>query len=164
MREIDQIDRAILAAVQRDSTITVSALAEAANTSVATVQRRLARLKADGVVQREVAILDRKKLGQGMTFIVMVELERERVDQIDAFARRANAEPQVQQCYYVTGEADFCLICTASDMDDFESLTRRILFDEPNVRKFRTSVVMGVRKATLEIPVSAPPLATVHDG
>lgn len=88
-----------------------------------------------------------------MTFVVMVEIERERSDVLDAFARAARVEPLVQQCHYVTGEADFCLICTATDLDGFEALTRRLLFAELNVRRFRTSVVMGVRKASMTIPV-----------
>ena len=151
MAQLDRIDRILLDGLQRDARTAPSALADEAGVSVATVQRRLARLRAAGVVLREAAMLDRAAVGQPMTFVVMVELERERPDQIDAFARAARAEPQVQQCYYVTGEADFCLICTAADMDGFEALTRRLLFAEPNVRRFRTSVVMGVRKASMEI-------------
>lgn len=88
-----------------------------------------------------------------MTFVVMVELERERLDQIDAFTRRAEAEPMVQQCYYLTGEADFCLICTASNMAAFEELTKRLFFEDSNVRRFRTSVVMGRKKIGLEVPI-----------
>jgi len=86
-----------------------------------------------------------------MTFIVMVELERERIDQLDAFRRIVRKEVQVQQCYYVTGEADFTLICTARDMLDFEALTRRLFFENTNVRRFRTSVVMERTKVGLTI-------------
>jgi DNA-binding Lrp family transcriptional regulator len=153
MNTFDNVDRVILRAIQKNTNIAAADLADETGTSVATIQRRLARLRENGVILREVSVLDRRKIGQPMTFIVMVELERERAEQIDAFARRCQAEPQVQQCYYVTGEADFSLICSAADMDDFEALTRRLLFDEPNVRKFRTSVVMGVRKASLALPI-----------
>jgi len=81
-----------------------------------------------------------------------VELERERLDQIDAFRRISRAEQQVQQCYYVTGEADFILICTAKDMADFESLTHRLFFENSNVRRFRTSVVMDRSKTGSFLP------------
>jgi len=84
----------------------------------------------------------------------MVELERERLDQIDNFTRQIRSEPQVQQCYYVTGEADFCLICTARDIVDFEELTHRLFFDNANVRRFRTSVVMSRKKVSLAVPIS----------
>ena len=66
---------------------------------------------------------------------------------------RAQDEPLVQQCYYVTGEADFCLICLAKSMFDFEDLTKRLFFENSNVRRFRTSVAMGNKKVSLKIPV-----------
>lgn len=89
-----------------------------------------------------------------MTFLVLVELERERVDQLDAFRRRAKAEPRVQQCYYITGEADFALIVLARDMQDFQELTHRLFFDDANVKRFRTSVVMDRTKVGLTVPLA----------
>ena len=148
---IDVQDRQILDAMQDNARIGLESLAADTGLSVASVQRRVRRLRDDGVICAEVAVLDPAKLGQAMSFVVMVELERERLDQIDDFARRAEAEPQVQQCYYVTGDADFCLICTASDMQDFEALTHRLFFESTNVRRFRTSVVMGRKKVGLKV-------------
>ncbi|PCH45282.1 MAG: ArsR family transcriptional regulator [Hyphomicrobiales bacterium] len=154
MQEIlDNADKAILMAVQENARTGLDALADLTGLSVATAQRRLKRLRDIGVIEREITLLDPAKVGQHMSFIVMVELERERLDQIDNFSRRAKAEPQVQQCYYVTGEADFCLICTAKDMSDFEALTERLFFDDANVRRFRTSVVMGRRKVGLGVSI-----------
>lgn len=152
---LDAHDRQILDAMQQNARVGLESLAADTGLSVASVQRRVRRLRDDGVIAAEIAVLDPAKLGQTMTFVVMVELERERLDQIDAFARRAEAEPQVQQCYYVTGDADFCLICTASDMQDFEALTHRLFFDSANVRRFRTSVVMGRKKVGLRVSVSS---------
>ena len=86
-------------------------------------------------------------------FVVLVELERESLVQLDAFRKRVRGEPQVQQCYYVTGEADFILICTARDMQDFEALTHRLFFEDSNVRRFRTSVSMERTKVGLSLPI-----------
>jgi len=152
---LDDKDRAILSIVQEDATISLERLAGACNLSVASVQRRLKRLRASKVIRQEIAILDSEALGLNMTFIVMVEMERERLDQLDAFRKAARAEPQVQQCYYVTGEADFTLICLARNMTDFETLTHRLFFDNANVRRFRTSVVMDRTKVSLSMPTEA---------
>ncbi|NOD36475.1 MULTISPECIES: Lrp/AsnC family transcriptional regulator [unclassified Ruegeria] len=151
--KLDQFDRSLLHLMQRDAKMGLEALASETGLSVASVQRRLKALRASGAIHSEVAIVDPKKLGVAMSFVVMVELERERQDQIDAFSRQAQAEPRVQQCYYITGDADFCLICAARDMDDFEELTKKLFFDNSNVRRFRTSVVMGRKKVGLGIPV-----------
>ena len=98
-------------------------------------------------------MLDQNRFDYKMTFIVLVELERESLQQLDLFRKRARNEPLVQQCYYVTGEADFILICTARDMQDFEELTHRLFFENSNVRRFRTSVVMDRTKTGLTVPI-----------
>ncbi|WP_422018778.1 Lrp/AsnC family transcriptional regulator [Roseibium sp.] len=157
--KLDQVDISILNALQDNARTGLEQLAHVSGVSIASVQRRLKALREGGFILREVALLDGAKLGQAMTFIIMVELERERLDQIDDFVKRARQEPQVQQCYYVTGEADFCLICIAKDMAEFEALTHRLFFQNANVRRFRTSVVMGRKKIGLNVPLDMNGLA-----
>ena len=152
--KFDQADLSILNALQDNSRVGLEALSEIASLSVASVQRRLKQLRDRKVIVKDVSILDPDKLGQSMSFIVMVEMERERPDQIDSFAKITLADPQVQQCYYITGEADFCLICTANDMKGFETLTHRLFFNNNNVRRFKTSVVMGRKKVGLSVNVN----------
>ncbi|GLO72426.1 ArsR family transcriptional regulator [Phaeobacter inhibens] len=152
--KLDKADVTLLTLLQRNTRLGLEAMAAQAGLSAASVQRRLKSLRQRKVITDEIALVDPAKVGMPMTFVVMVELERERLDQIDAFTRRAGSEPMVQQCYYLTGEADFCLICTASDMEAFEELTKRLFFEDSNVRRFRSSVVMGRKKVSLEIPVS----------
>ncbi len=150
---LDSQDLRLLALLQADSAIAINALADDTGLSPASVQRRLRRLRETGVIAREVVVLDPAALGFGMTFVIMVELERDRIDQLDAFRRKATREPHVQQCYYVTGEADFAMVCVARDMADFEELTRRLFFGDENVRRFRTSVVMSRTKVGLTLPI-----------
>ncbi|MEG3179285.1 Lrp/AsnC family transcriptional regulator [Sphingomonas sp. LT1P40] len=151
--DLDPQDRRLLSLLQADSGVAINLLADDTGLSPASVQRRLRRLRESGAIVREMAVLDPGVLGFGMTFIIMVELERDRIDQLDAFRRKAVREPHVQQCYYVTGEADFALVCVARDMADFEELTRRLFFGDENVRRFRTSVVMSRTKVGLTLPI-----------
>jgi Lrp/AsnC family leucine-responsive transcriptional regulator len=150
---LDNADRILLDALQTDATLGVDALAHACGLSVASAQRRLKRLRTAGVIEREVAVLNPAAVGSPMTFIIMVELERERREQLAAFRAAIRDEPQVQQAYYVTGESDFALVCVAKDMADFEALTHRLFFENGNVRRFRTSVVMDRTKVGLTVPV-----------
>ena len=151
--EIDDSDRVILSMLQEDSNHSLEQLSEACGLSVPTVQRRLKRLREKKIISREVAVVDAKAVGYPMTFIVMVEMEHENLQGLTEFKLVSQAETAVQQCYYVTGEADFCLICTSKDMDDFEVLTHRLFFNNKNVRRFRTSVVMNRNKVTLDVPL-----------
>ncbi len=105
--KLDDADTKILNAIQKHARTSIDSLAEIANMSSASVQRRMKRFRDTGIIEKDVAILDPTKVGQSMTVIVMVELEREQIDKIDAFSRLVAADCQVQQCYYITGDADF---------------------------------------------------------
>ncbi|MEM6671051.1 MAG: Lrp/AsnC family transcriptional regulator [Pseudomonadota bacterium] len=151
--ELDAIDREILRRMQEDARAPTDGIADALGVSAATVQRRLKQLRDTGVIQREIAQIDPRTLGVAMTFVVSIEIERDQLDILDTFRRQAHADPNVQQCYYVTGEADFILVILARDMDEFEQVSNRLLQNNPYVRRFRTSVTMGRPKVGLSVPI-----------
>ncbi len=86
-----------------------------------------------------------------MTFIISVELRRDSASAgcFKKFKDKINKNSRIQQCYYVTGEADFILITTAKDMEDFDEFTQQMFFDDSNVRHFKTSMVMDRTKVRL---------------
>ena len=57
----------------------------------------------------------------------------------------------MQQCYYVTGETDFVLVVTVASMQDYEALTKRLFFENHNVKHFKTLVVMDRVKASMRL-------------
>lgn len=150
---MDVTDRKLLDQMQRSAKTSIQALAEMTGISTASVQRRMRLLRDAGVIQREVAILDPKPLGLGITAIVAVELERDRLDQIDAFKRKAREDRQVTHFYCIAGDADFILVVMAQNIEDYEAFTHRFFFADKNVRKFRTSIVVSTEKATSELPI-----------
>jgi DNA-binding Lrp family transcriptional regulator len=110
-------------------------------------------MEEDGVIQAHVAVVDPAKVGQPITIFVEVEMESERADLIDIAKREFTAAPEVQQCYYVTGEADFILIMVVSTMGAYEAVTRRLFFGNNNVKRFRTFVAMDRVKVGLAVPL-----------
>jgi Lrp/AsnC family leucine-responsive transcriptional regulator len=150
---MDQSDYKLLAVLQQNARTSIQELADHIGASTASVQRRLKVLRDDGVIQKEVAVLDQKKLGFGITAVVSVELERDRLDQIDAFKRKARQDRQVMNFYCIAGDGDFVMIVVAKDIGDYEAFTHRFFFADKNVRKFRTSIVISTEKATLELPI-----------
>lgn len=150
---MDQADHKLLAILQRNARTSIQDMADYIGASTASVQRRLKVLRESGVIKGEVAVLDQQKLGFGITAVVSVELERDRLDQIDAFKRKAREDRQVLNFYCIAGDADFVMIVVAKDIADYEVFTHRFFFADKNVRKFRTSIVVSTEKATLELPI-----------
>lgn len=151
---LDKFDVAILDMLQRDNTTPQRIIGEAVNLSPAAVHRRVRRMQEANVIVGNFAVVDPTLVGLPLTAIVEVHVESERLDLLDAVKRSFAEDPQVQQCFYVTGEADFVLIVTVPSMSAYEALTRRLFFSNNNVKRFRTLMVMDRVKTGLAVTLS----------
>lgn len=151
--DIDDFDLGILRQLQSNSQISFEAIGEQIGLSTASVHRRIKRLREKQYIKKEVAVIDAKSLGIAMTMIVHIEMERERADLLASFRQSLRAFPEVQQCYYVTGNFDFMLIVKVKDLEHYDQFTQTAFFDNPNIKKFSTSVVMSDVKVGLELPI-----------
>lgn len=148
---LDTFDLAILRILQKDNAVPHRVIGEEVNLSAPSVQRRIRRLEKSGVIAANVSILDPAKVDLSLTIIVEVELVSETAEGIDSIKKLFAGTPQVQQCYYVTGEVDFMLVMVVRNMTEYEELTRSLFFENEIVRKFRTFVSMDRVKTRLEL-------------
>lgn len=150
---MDTFDRAILSSLQTNSRMSTEKLGELVGLSASACQRRIKKLRADGVIEREIAVLNRDKLDGYSTVIVDVILENGGEKILDDFMEILDGEDLVQQYYYTAGEVDFVLIIVTNNMDEYDGLTRRILMSNTNVKKFHSKVAIKSNKLGLKIPL-----------
>lgn len=151
--DLDDFDRRILARWQHDTRQSAETIGAEVGLSAAAVQRRLKRLRETGVIEAEIAKLRARALGPSVTCLVTVDLDREGAADLARFKQRMTALDTVQQCYYVTGSADFVLVVLQPDMAAYEAFTREHLLSDGNVRSFTTHVVMEAAKTGTTIPL-----------
>jgi Lrp/AsnC family leucine-responsive transcriptional regulator len=133
--------------------MTTAELGERVGLSATSCQRRLGRLRQEGVIEKDVALLSPQAVGRPLLLIVEVLLERESSEPLDRFRRLITACDEVCQCYFVTGRADFILILSMRDMDEYDRFIRRSFLDNPDVKSFETSVVISRVKVGFELPL-----------
>lgn len=152
--ELDDFDRRILIELQQNNLISAEQLGARVGLSASAVQRRMKRLRDGKVIIDDVSVLEPEAIGRPLKVVVEVTLERESLELFEAFKRRIRDTPEVQQCYYITGEGDFVLIVTAADMSDYQRIAERLFRDDRNIKHFRTSVVLSSVKTSLAMPVA----------
>ncbi|MBX9400262.1 Lrp/AsnC family transcriptional regulator [Lysobacter sp. BMK333-48F3] len=152
--KLDRFDRQLLNLVQEDAGQTADRLAEQVALSPSAIQRRLRKLREQGVIQRDTVVLDPKQVGKPTFFIVALQVERERPELLAQLRKWLTAQAQVQQVFYVTGEADFVLVVTAPDTESYDALMLRMVADNPNIKRFTTNVALSLVKRGLTIPVA----------
>jgi Lrp/AsnC family leucine-responsive transcriptional regulator len=152
---MDVIDRKILALYQHDTRRTAASIGEKVGLSAASVQRRLKRLRTDGTIAAEIAVLDNVAAGRAITCLVSIVLGSSTA-QIDKFTRRMRGHPDVQQCYHVTGSIDVLLIVTAENMEAYRAFARTWL-ETSQVARYETHVVLDRVKIGLSVPLMRGP-------
>ena len=94
---MDAFDHHILRALQNNSRISSEVLGAEIGLSPSACQRRIKKLKQQGVIKQEVAVLDASQLPGFITTLVDITLERGGEAALDEFIHALEAEPQVQQ-------------------------------------------------------------------
>jgi len=151
--ELDAFDRAILKVLQLDNRTPLRSIGEQVHLSTAATQRRIRRLEESGVIQANTAVIAPESVGQTITILVEVHAERTHGTDLNAMKRDFSG-PEIQQCYYVTGNADFMLVLTVASMAEYDELARRLFHENRNVKWFNTIVVMDRVKVGLGVPIA----------
>ena len=149
--EVDSFDLKILRILQADNTTTHRRIGDEVALSPAAVHRRIRKLTEAGIIADNVSVIAPEKVGRPITIITDVSLERERASDLAALKKQFLNTPQVQQCYYVTGESDFILILNVKDMKEYEELTETLFFAHENIIRFRTYVAMDRVKTSMQV-------------
>lgn len=152
-QELDEFDRRLLRELQEDSSRPVTQLAEAVGLSHAPAWRRLQRLRSEGYIEREVAMLDREKLGWDLELFVLVKLNATARATIKEFASTVLEHEQVIGCYLVLGNVDLILHVIARNIRDYERFFMEHLSQATGVHEANTITLLSRLKGGTAVPV-----------
>ncbi|MBO6901896.1 MAG: Lrp/AsnC family transcriptional regulator [Rhizobiaceae bacterium] len=150
---LDKIDIKLLNLLQRDASATNARLADSVGLSPSSCLRRIRRLKASGVIERVVAIVNPAKTGRVLKALVTVELNRHGEQHMQRFFDLVRQEPAVAQAYAVTGDADIALQLRLRDMQEYDELCQRLFQDQTNVARYVTMMIIRTAKDETALPL-----------
>lgn len=150
---LDAADKRILRELQRDSSRTTAEIADVAGMSQAACWRRIQRLKSDGYIVREAALLDRAKLGLRAHIFVQVKLSATGRAHVSEFADAVRAFPEVLECYVLMGQTDFLMRVMTPDIEAYEKFFFEKLSRVPGVQDVNSIVALSEIKSFVGYPV-----------
>lgn len=142
MIELDDIDRKILRALQQDATQSASQLGRKLDLSQPATWRRIKRLEEAGAIAGRRLVLDRERLGFGVTVFLGVKLVAKGRVSLEDFERAVSAIREVQTVEHVLGLYDYRLRVVATDLADFERVLRRRIMTLPGVGNVEANVLL----------------------
>ena len=154
MSTLDRYDLKILAELQRDARVSNQELAERIGLSPSPCSRRVKQLEDDGLILRQVALLDRKKLGLTLTAYVQIGMDRHTPERFENFEQAIRQWPEVLECSLVTGmDADYQLKVVVPDMEHYQQFLLGRLTRVEGVTSVRSSFVLNQVLASTELPL-----------
>ncbi|MEC9067330.1 Lrp/AsnC family transcriptional regulator [Pelagerythrobacter marinus] len=153
--DLDRLDLKILDRLQIDAADSSSAIAEHVGLSQSPCWRRIQRLKDQGYVKRQVAILDREKFGESMYIFAQLKVSRLTDDQRERFVNALQDIDEVTEAYTLFGEMDVILKVLAPNIAWYQNFTFRRLLRLPGVEDVRSTATLSELKCTHRIPLPA---------
>jgi Lrp/AsnC family transcriptional regulator len=153
MSNIDDADRRLLRALQDKCTLSTAELSAMVGLSQPACWRRLQRLRDDGYILRETAILNREKLGFGIQVYALVKLSIVGRANLSGFADDIRALPEVVECHVLLGSADFLLRIITTDIHAYERFLFEHLSSLEGIQDITSSVALSEIKAAQGLPL-----------
>lgn len=151
--ELSAIDLRILEQVQRDSSLSTSELADRVGLSQSPCWRRLQRLRDEGYITRQVALVDRTKFGSSLFIFATLKIGTLSEDQRADFLRKLELTPEILECYSIFGERDLMIKVIAPSMDWYQQFIFKTILKLPGVIDIQSTVTLSEMKYTTALPV-----------
>ena len=137
---MDDIDRKILKKLQENARITVSDLSSEITLSMPAISERIKKLEASGVIKQYTTILDPALLNKHLMALMFLRFDNPKHG--DQFASLVKAEPEIKECYYITGDFEYSLKILTENTRTLEKLLTRIK-NASGVVKTQTIVILS---------------------
>ncbi|THH34774.1 Lrp/AsnC family transcriptional regulator [Aliishimia ponticola] len=150
--KIDEIDRRILRALQRDASLAIDALAEIVHLSRNACWRRVKRLESDGVIAKRVALLNPEAIGLDLAVFVLVRTNRHDEEWLKLFDKAVRDLPEITGAHRMSGDLDYVLRVRVSSVGAYDQFYKRLIARVP-LSDISACFVMDDIKDTTEFPL-----------
>ena len=153
MRQLDEIDRRIIAALQQDGAITHTELADRVRASSASCWRRIKVLESAGILLQTVRLVDPAKIGRGVNVLCNIRMHSHAPAARSAFEAFVQTRPEIIECFSMSGEWDYLLRIAVADVADYNGFLMDILLSHPSVAGAASHFALSLTKYTTALPV-----------
>jgi Lrp/AsnC family transcriptional regulator len=149
---LDEADWRILTVMQVDAALSTTELAAAVNMSQSACWRRLQRLRDEGIITAEVALVDRRKVGLNTQVFAQIKLTAHGRSHLEDFADAIRGFPEVLDCFVLMGSVDFMLRIVTRDIESYEAFFFQRLSKVSGIQEISSMVALSQIKSTTALP------------
>ena len=152
MKKIDEVDKRILKMLQKDASVNIKEIAARLNMTKTPIYERIKRLEKEGIIEKYVAIVNRKKITSSIIVFLSGSLDVKKFEEINEFYEAVERVPEIMECYLMGGDTDFILKVICPSLDTYHDFFSRKIATLPRIGQIRSSFVINEVKHATVLP------------
>ena len=149
--DLDAVDIKILDLMQRDASLSTSEISDRVGLSQSPCWRRIQRLREEGYITSQVALVNKRKVGLNMQIFAQVKMKKLTDDERASFVKSVREIPEIQECYAVFGEMDIILKVLAPDVNWYQDFVFSTIMKLPGVESIQSIVTLSEMKCSTAV-------------
>ena len=150
MKKLDEIDKKILKILQEDASRNVKEIASDLNMTKTPIYERIKRMEKEGIIEKYVVMLDRKKVSPSIIVFLSGSLDVKKFDEINDFYEAIEKIPEIMECYLMGGDTDFMMKLICPGLDTYHDFFSKKIATLPRIGQIKSSFVINeVKKSTV---------------
>ncbi len=151
--KLDQMDRRILQALQRNGKLANNELAEQIGLSPSPCLRRVKQLEDAGIIDHYVALVDAHQVNLGLTVFARIWLKGQDAETVNQFIDAVMDIPEIVECQLMAGDCDFFLRIVVSDLEAYRKFQINHLNKISGIQNVKTEIPLQKIKLTTVLPL-----------
>ena len=150
--QVDELDRKILGELQEDSEQSLDEIARKVGSSKTPVWNRIRRMREQGVIKRQTAILDPEELGLEACFFVLIRTSEHELGWERRFLDVVRRRPEVLEAHRLAGDIDYILKVRVKNARAYDTFYQALI-SEVKIHNVTALLSMEEIKSTTVLPV-----------
>jgi len=142
--EIDNIDKKIIAILQKNATLTSNEIAKAIDLSPSATNERIRKLQTNGVIKKIAAFIQAAAIEKSLCAFMYVLIDTP--TNTKNFLKEIIKHEEVMECHHITGEYSYLLKIRVKNTKELESFITESLKSKLGVIRSLTQIVLSSPK------------------
>ena len=148
---MDATDKKILTFLQSNGRMTVKEMSGKLNLSPTPIFERIKKMERSGIIDHYTVVVNPELIGKKLYAFAHISLKDHSKVLVKEFEEKILTLPEVSECHYVTGRADFIIKIQLEDMDKYKEFVMDKLFDVPNIARIETYLSLEMKKKKVSL-------------
>ena len=150
---MDYIDKKIIFILQRQADLPLSEISKRVGLSQTPCWNRIRKLEEDGVIEKKVTIINKRKVNLPITVFLMITVRNHNSDWMNKFSEILKKYKNILEAHRITGsQADYIIKIVAGSIEEYDEF-QQVLIKNIEFNSMSSGISLQELKSTTILPI-----------